>query len=418
MVVAFGAAVIGLWNPFIGLLGIGVLCTLDSLATSLLLRGGIWRWNTLNYWLLIVVVLFLPLLIRRRDARVMLLFLLLTLLAFELAWSVDRPTGLQHVFGALSLFGLLVYFARAARTPAVWYWLGMVNGVTAIGVAMAFIGQESRLPEVNPNVWSHAPVMGVISVCLAFAAVPMPRSRRALLAALAAANGSMVFLTGSRGNLAITLLALLALTLMVPSLSQRVVILIATVPLSLAVISQFPDLEARTIGRLRILADSHETARRRTSGRFDLALGGWYIFQEHPMGVGTGSFTHYWVRLGRREGMSTFGTGQPFAAHSAWVRALAENGLPGVLLLGVFVGSFAVAGLRRTGRLRVLGLLVTAALASGFSSSEFQAKSLWYLAAGATVLFQLNPRGRRRKPPAVATGPASPVVWWSGEDAG
>lgn len=398
MVVAFGAAVVGLWNPLIGLLGISVLCTLDSLATSLLFRGGFWRWNTLNYWLLLVAILFVPLVVRRRDARLVMLVLLLVLLGFELAWSVDRTAGVQHVFGALSIFGLLVYFARASRTPEAWYWAGMVNAVTALGVAMAFMGQEARLPEVNPNVWSHAPVMGVLSACLAFAATPLPRGRRALLAALAAANGSVVFLTGSRGNLSITILGLLALTLMIPSLSQRVVILVATLLLSVAVISQFPDLEARTIGRLRILADPHESARRRTSGRFDLALGSWYIFQEHPMGVGTGSFTSYWVRLGRRPGMSTFGTGQPFAAHSAWVRALAENGVPGILLLGAFVASFAVAGLRRAGRLRVLGVLVTAALASGFSSSEFQAKSLWYVAAGATVLLQLTPARRRRVP--------------------
>ena len=219
LVVAFGAALIGLWQPFIGLLGVGVLCTLDSLATSLLLRGGLWRWNTLNYWLLVVVILFLPLVIRRRDPRVVLLVVLIALLAVELVWSRDRATGLQHVFGALSLFGLFVYFRRAARTPGAWYWLGIVNGVTGLGVSLAFIGHESRLPEVNPNVWSHAPVMGVLSVCLALAAIPLPRGRRLLLAALAGASGSIVFLTGSRGNLAITLIALLALTLMIPSLS-------------------------------------------------------------------------------------------------------------------------------------------------------------------------------------------------------
>jgi hypothetical protein len=188
------------------------------------------------------------------------------------------------------------------------------------------------------------------------------------------------------------------------------VVLVAAVLLSVAVISQFPDLEARTIGRVRLLVDPHESARRRTSGRLDLALGGWYIFREHPMGVGTGSFTHYWVRLGRRPGMSTFGTGQPFAAHSAWVRTLAENGVPAVVLLSAFVASFGVAGLRRTGPLRVLGVLVTAALSSGFASSEFQAKSLWYLAAGATVLFQMNPAGRRRlsQHPAIVSPPSRP----------
>src|SRR5690242_540699 len=62
-VVAFIAATVGLRQPAIGLLGIAMLCTLDPLVGPLLLNGGLWRWNTLNYWLLIVMFLWSPFLL-------------------------------------------------------------------------------------------------------------------------------------------------------------------------------------------------------------------------------------------------------------------------------------------------------------------------------------------------------------------
>src|SRR5712692_1449869 len=42
--VAFGAAVIGLKRPIVGLLGVSMLCTLDSISRAYLLTGGLWRW--------------------------------------------------------------------------------------------------------------------------------------------------------------------------------------------------------------------------------------------------------------------------------------------------------------------------------------------------------------------------------------
>jgi hypothetical protein len=90
------------------------------------------------------------------------------------------------------------------------------------------------------------------------------------------------------------------------------------------------------------------------------------------------------------------------SAHAGWVKTLAENGIPGMILLITFVSSFAVAGWHGRGwHLRVLGVTVTSVIGVGLLSTEFQSKSLWFLAAGAMVLLAttrpVRPRVRPRK---------------------
>jgi O-antigen ligase len=92
--------------------------------------------------------------------------------------------------------------------------------------------------------------------------------------------------------------------------------------------------------------------------------------------------------------------GRQMAAHAGWVKVISENGVPGALLMIAFVMSFAVAGWRRRRwRVRVLGLMVTATMAIGFLTTEFQSKSLWFLGAGAMVLLTPDLHRRRRRRP-------------------
>ncbi len=166
---------------------------------------------------------------------------------------------------------------------------------------------------------------------------------------------------------------------------------------SVVILSQFTTLQDNALTRLSLLVDSRPSLSTRTSGRFDLALGGWYIFQDHPFGVGTGGFRITWAELGRRDGLSHFAQGREMAAHSGWVKVLAENGLPGILLLAAYVVSFTVRGWRaRDPELLRLGLMVSAILAVAWVSSEFQNKALWFLAAGATVFLDGKPTWSRQ----------------------
>src|SRR2546427_12327020 len=65
----FAAAIVGLFRPVLGLLGVGMLCTLEPLMRSLLFTGGWWRWHTFDYWLLLGTIMLLPLLLRLNDRR-------------------------------------------------------------------------------------------------------------------------------------------------------------------------------------------------------------------------------------------------------------------------------------------------------------------------------------------------------------
>jgi hypothetical protein len=69
------------------------------------------------------------------------------------------------------------------------------------------------------------------------------------------------------------------------------------------------------------------------------------------------------------------------------MKGLAENGLVGFGLLAAFVGSFAVsAWKRRHDPIVRVGFLVSAVLTAAFTSTEFQPRGLWLLAAGATSI--------------------------------
>lgn len=393
MTMGFGAAVVGLRYPWLGLLGAGILCTLNEMAAPLLLSGGLWRWNTVNYWLLLVTLLFLPSTLRLDQVQSRLLAAFIALLGLEILLSPDPWDGIQQVFGVVAAFGLLVYGRRAGRDPQTWHWLGVVSGVLAAGGSAAFLLHQGALPYVNPNVWSYLPLTALLVTCLAFVATEQRPHRRWVLVLLAVINAVWVFLSGSRGSLAIAALGV-GFLFTVMKLHRMVLFAIAAALVSTVIVSQFTPLQDRALARLRLLVDANESLSVRTSGRADLALAGWYLFTDHPFGVGTGGFRTSRAELGAREGLAPVPLGERTAAHSGWVKVLVENGIPGILLLAAYVGSFAVSGWRAGGRSFVmLGLLVSAVLAVAWVATELQNKALWLLAAGATVLLARTPRG-------------------------
>jgi hypothetical protein len=159
--------------------------------------------------------------------------------------------------------------------------------------------------------------------------------------------------------------------------------------LALGVATQFSELQVIALHRVDKLLDSRYSLTARTSGRYDLALGAVYLFQSAPLGVGTGGFAVGWRDLGNVPGLSNFKRGREVPAHSAWTKTLAENGIPGLVALAMYVMSFAFVGIHEPERpRRMLGVLVTAVLAAAFLSTEFQGKGLWLLVAGVTMQLQ------------------------------
>ena len=117
---AFVAAVAGIRRPALGLLGVSMLCTLDSITGPLLMTGGLLRWNTLNYWLVLVMAVHLPLILRLSDPHSLLLKGLIAVLGLGLIFSPDLERGIQHLLGIVASFGVLTYFIRAEREEAIW----------------------------------------------------------------------------------------------------------------------------------------------------------------------------------------------------------------------------------------------------------------------------------------------------------
>jgi hypothetical protein len=386
---AYGLAVLGLRWPAAGLFGVSILCTTDAIARSLLLSGGLLPlpWNTFNYWLLLVAILFFPLLLRLTNPHVLLLGLFALLLILQLLYTTDMEDAQQHVLGLLITFGLLIYFARSSKDDNIWYWNGLICGVIGAVGGLLFIRELDSLPYINPNAWAYFPLTAIFAITFAIVVSKGRTYGQLALLLLASVNAGWVFLSASRGSMLITLCALLFIIVVTRNFWFVLLVLCVALVMVSVIASQFDDEQAYAIGRLTSLFDSDRSLSNRTSGRSDLALGSWLIFKDNPFGIGTGNFASGWANLGLRSELSTFGVGRGVEAHSGWGKTLAENGIPGILLHVGFVVSFALVGLtRRTYTLRYLGLLVTFSLAGAFLSTEFQNKGLWFLSAGAIVL--------------------------------
>jgi len=393
-IMGFAAIFAGLRYPAIGLLGITILCVLDSPSRVYLLTGGLLRWNTFNYCLLMVMALYLPFLLRLRDPHSLSLMALVALLTIEILVSPDIGEGIQNVLGIVITFGLLIYFVRAGHDRRMWFWMGVCGGTLgALGGLMFFL-DRINLPVINENAWAALPLTALFSVMFALPSAAEMRRGQPTLLMLASANLAWIFLSGSRGTLAIGACALIAILVGMRGVRQRTIALSAAALIGLVAAAHFGKLQDRAIHRLTKLFTSEYglagdySLGSRTSGRSDLAIGGWYIFEEHPFGVGTGGFPVAWSELGHHYSL-VYGRGQEKSAHSGWVKTLVENGLPGITLLIVYVFSFAAVGLRqRSWALWRLGMLTSAMLAAALLSNEFQTKALWFLAAGATAFLQ------------------------------
>jgi hypothetical protein len=374
------ASVIGLRSPAVGLLGVGMLVTIDPMMRVYLLTGGLLRWNSFNYLLLLVILLNLPFLLRLNDPHSRLLQVLILLLSMELLISSDIQTGLQDLLTMITTFGLIVYIAKAHKQDQPIFWMGLVNGILAAIGGLFYYLMRSTLPYIDPNAWGFFPLGGLFSICLAYSYTKMNQKIRLFLILLAVVLCIWIFLSGSRGNTFTGLCCLVYLFLASRAITWKTLLIASALLLGLWISIQFINERTYAINRIEKLFNPQFTLNQRTSGRWDIALAGWDLFLNNPLGVGTGGF-----RFGVA-GNDLLG-GQPRPAHSAWVKILAENGILGFLILTAYVISFSIVGVRKRNQEQLLlGLLMTTIFAVNFISHEFQGKSIWFMAAATTVL--------------------------------
>ncbi len=376
-------AIYGLKKPGLGLIGIGMMCTVDTLTRTFLLTGGLFRWNTLNYWLVLVILINLPLVLRINDAHSRLLQVLLILMAAMLSVSLYVSLGIQDLLNMAATFGLMVYFIKAYREPKIFIWLGLICAFLAACSGLAYFLNQANLSYLNPNSFIQLPLMGLFTICLAIPQAKSVKRGRLLLLILASICVALVFLSGSRGGLVAAVICSVYLLVAMRSFGWSTVILTLGLIVLFIFSNALIEQQANALQRINKLFDTTYTLAQRTSGRSDILWTGWQIFLEEPLGIGTGSF---------RTGASFLNIlgGEDRPAHSAWIKTLAENGIQGFLIMFVWVFSYAIMGLKSKQPHQILlGLLITAVLSACFVTTEFQGKHLWFLIAGGSVF--LNP---------------------------
>jgi hypothetical protein len=403
----FVVGTLGLLSPALGVYGVALLVTLDPISRHLVFNsGGLLRWNTFNYWLAILMLLWAPHVVRRADPHSRLLAALILVMALGLLLSPDISTGLQNVLNVATALGLVLWIERSGAAPTTMYWVALVMAVTAAVGGLEYFRQMDAGATMNKNVFALFPLAGVLGASVG--AQRVSAGRQMLLALLASINTAWVFLSGSRGNL---LVALLALALLLSAMTFRRLALTAAIAALVGMVSVagFGTLQQHAAARLTLLTNVSRSLEERTSGRTNLAQGGWRLFTRNPLGVGTGGFESRWATLDHDDA-AQFSRGKQVPAHSAWVMVLAENGVPGIGLLGAYLVSFAMVGLRSGSPTQTrLGVSTTLILGVAFLNNEFQSKALWLMAAATAVLLHAEPRAMfplRRRRPLAAPEPA------------
>ncbi|MDQ6891355.1 MAG: O-antigen ligase family protein [Acidobacteriota bacterium] len=354
----------------------------------MVMTGGLFRWNTLNYWLAAVALLFASYLLKRPEVHSRLLFALLAVLVCGIVWSPNPAEGVDICLNVFSFFGLLVYFWRTSGDDDALQWMGLVSGFVGAVGGLVFRIEGNAIASINANAWAAFPLTAVISIFLVSTASRVSPPRQFLLAILAIVNCGWIFLIGSRGSMLTSVVLIVPVLTTIRGAHLKVILVAGGVLVGSAIIVRFSEQVAFSQKRISVLLDPETRPRDRTSGRSELVIAGVHIFGESPiLGAGTGGFSARWVKIEALEGLSSWHAGKKTEAHSGWIRTLAENGLPGILLHVLFVTSFAVVGWRKRKQgLLIPGLVVTGALATAYISSDFNGKAMWFLAAGMAVL--------------------------------
>ena len=383
------ALVTTLRSPAVGLLGVALLCTLDAPIRAYVTTPYDLHYNSFNYVLLTLGVFAAPLVWRRKDLRIELLAAFVCLLTLQLYHSTNLRLGMHSILEVVASFGLIGCFMRAGVEEETLVWIAIVTSTAAACCLIAYyVSPPERSILVNALV--HVPLAGLAAVALA---VTQRVDRRWwLLGVLVTVNIALAFVTGSRGGFSTS--ALLALYILARSPKFRwkgyIVLLFGIMFVAAAV--TWNDAYTNTVAKWFQLVDPDRTFSQASSSRSDIAEFGWTTFRANPMGIGTGSFTE------ASGDLSTLG--RNLAAHSAWIKIMAENGVAGLAVFIAFIAAFATARPRGSAVNSALGPLVAVVTSVAFLSSEFQSKSIWLLVSGAIVLLQSTRRG--------ATAPAIP----------
>ncbi len=218
-VAGFTLAAIGLQWPMYGLVGIGILCSIDAVTRVFLMTGGLFRYNTFNYWLLFVIFYTFPMQLRQRDIHTWLMRIFAALLIVELAWTLGFKGGILNIMNFVTVFGLYAYFYRCRDNPRMWFVLALTVGLSSALGGVAFFLNQNELSFVtareeylrkdifdrnyiDPNALCYFFLTAIFSLSLGLTSNTAKKGREeTMLYGLLAINICFTFLVGSRGGI-------------------------------------------------------------------------------------------------------------------------------------------------------------------------------------------------------------------------
>lgn len=292
---------------------------------------------------------------------------------WELAPSRKRVLGLMvaYVLGAyVAAFDTLLVFRRQAAALRRFSAGGAdpndLAMTLALGLAMAwYLGLTYRRPLMR---W----------VCRAY--IPI-----ALVA---------IGLTGSRGGMLATMVALLIVPLTMTKLSPgKLAIMLAVLMLSATLAIAFvPDTLVQ-----RFASTGTEVEDLRFGGRFKLWVAGVHVFAEHPLlGIGTSGF---------KEAITPELGDAAQVAHNSYLSVLVEEGIFGLVLYMAMLVSVWLAALRLQTMERRFALVLLSTLGVAMLPLTWEdQKVVWFILAAVLGLAQAED-ALVRPPPARAPAP-------------
>ena len=406
-IAGFGGATVGLQFPALGFISLALLCTTDPIARNMLMAsGGLIRYNTFNYFLLVVMLLGCPLLLRIANLHVRLLQALIALLFLGLTWSPNLRSGILHILSVVTIYGLIFFVQRAVRCAHIWFWVGCVCGVNAILATGWFYILEPVY--LDKNALAYVSLAAIFLLCVSHICEPTRSVFQIYINAfLCVTNVALVAVSASRGGTLTALLCLVCFIAGTKQLAHRVLMVGVALGLLVLVAGMFPEKLEYSIMRFQRLANSEVSIKSRTSGRSDLMKGAWKMFQASPLGVGTGGFGYNYAIISVDEPEIRYAQGRERPSHSAWLKIMSENGVPGLLLLIAYVFSFVLAGITsRKLDYFMLGMCCTGTLSVAFITGEFQLKAVWLIAACSTVILHHRPSRLVSRPLETVPGPS------------
>lgn len=375
------------------LIFLSILICVDPITRVYIIESAFVRYNSFNYILLSIIIIFM--LYRKVKVKPISAYMWLLLwMGIGISFSSNAELGLLNLLNYLNFLAFYLVFSDVYSRPNPERVIqnALQSGlIVALSFSILFfvvfglnffslqLYRMEDLQYINPNSFSYLPLVGLI---FSFLLKQNFGESRKVHIAVQVVLLFLIAISGSRGSL------LIGFAMLFFTVTGRISIkLFVTTSVILILFLQVNSLllknsEVFALQRLAQFFDTDIELEDASSGRTEIAKVGYEIFLDHPLiGAGTGSFRDEFVKA-TREGSRGGGVflekrgGMKIAAHSTYVKVLAENGIIGFFLLMTFILSIYTN--RSNYKLNLISAVV---IALAFLSTEFGAKGPWFIAA-------------------------------------